>query len=204
MHFGAIDSPKFANLSKFYPRAQNIHATILWLFRNADYVRVVSSSSGSGQSHATKYIGCIFEVKSFTNGAIKSATSLAHAVFASVKGSSSIAYRRRIMAPYVIGQAIIFSSCGFFFLSSSSFYTYIHTYIHTNLYSAKIVERILACSQPSEIGCLPYFHTWCGLSVNLECRSEMRCMRLAENTGHKNLQKFAVCALSHNFCRAVS
>jgi len=28
-------------------------------------------------------------------------------------------------------------------------------------------------SQRSEIGCLPYFHTWCGLSSNLECRSEV-------------------------------
>jgi len=32
----------------------------------------------------------------------------------------------------------------------------------------------------------PYFHTWCGLSANLECRSEMRCTRLAENRGCKN------------------
>ena len=29
-----------------------------------------------------------------------------------------------------------------------------------------------------------YFHTWCGPSANLECRSEM-CWRLAENTGRK-------------------
>jgi len=43
----------------------------------------------------------------------------------------------------------------------------------------------LAHSQRSEIGCLPYFHTWCGLSANLECRSEMCCRRLAENTGFK-------------------
>ena len=33
----------------------------------------------------------------------------------------------------------------------------------------------LAYSQRSEIGCLPYFHTWCGLSANLECMSEMCC-----------------------------
>jgi len=25
------------------------------------------------------------------------------------------------------------------------------------------------CSQPSQIGCLPYFHRWSGLSANLEC-----------------------------------
>jgi len=44
----------------------------------------------------------------------------------------------------------------------------------------------LAYSQPSQIGCLPYCHTWCGLSVNLEYRSEMCCTRLAANTEHKN------------------
>ena len=41
----------------------------------------------------------------------------------------------------------------------------------------------LACSLQSQIGCLPYFYTWCGLSANLECRSEMCCTRLAENMG---------------------
>ena len=34
---------------------------------------------------------------------------------------------------------------------------------------------LLAYSQWSEVGCLPYFHTWCGLSANLECTSEMCC-----------------------------
>ena len=46
------------------------------------------------------------------------------------------------------------------------------------------------------IGCLPYFHTWCGPSANLECRSEMCCTRLAGNTGRK---KIATLAPSHNF-----
>ena len=36
---------------------------------------------------------------------------------------------------------------------------------------------------------LPYFGTWCGLSANLECRSEMRCSRLAANTGRKKVDK---------------
>ena len=31
----------------------------------------------------------------------------------------------------------------------------------------------LTLSQQSQTGCLPYFHIWCGLSANLECRSEM-------------------------------
>ena len=54
-------------------------------------------------------------------------------------------------------------------------------------------------SQRSQIGCLPYFHTWCGLSANLRCRSETCCTRLAENTGRKNRQKFAIWAPSPNF-----
>ena len=44
----------------------------------------------------------------------------------------------------------------------------------------------LAYSQRSQSGCLPYFYTWCGLSANLECRSEMCSTRLAENTARKN------------------
>jgi len=43
----------------------------------------------------------------------------------------------------------------------------------------------LVYSQRLQIRCLPYFHTWCSLSVNLECRSEMCCMRLAGKTGRK-------------------
>jgi len=65
--------------------------------------------------------------------------------------------------PYVMGQTIKFVSCCFSFLLF-----------------------FLACSQLSEIGSLPYFHTWCGLSANLECKSEMCCKRLSENTGRKN------------------
>jgi len=44
-----------------------------------------------------------------------------------------------------------------------------------------------------------YFHTWCGVSVNLECRSETCCARLAENTARKNGQKVAIWSPSHNF-----
>ena len=67
-----------------------------------------------------------------------------------------------------IWQAIIFYSCGFFILSSF----------------------FLAYFQRSQIGRLLYFHhTWCGLTANLECRSEMCCTRLADNTGVKNSPK---------------
>jgi len=58
----------------------------------------------------------------------------------------------------------------------------------------------LAKSQRRQNGCLPYFHTWCGPSVNLECRSEMCCTRLAGNTGRKNSHFGTVAQL----CRAIS
>jgi len=57
-----------------------------------------------------------------------------------------------------------------------------------------------AHSKQSQIACQQFFHTWCGLSTNLECMSEMCCRRLAENTGRKNSpKKFAIWAPSHNF-----
>jgi len=49
-----------------------------------------------------------------------------------------------------------------------------------------LLSFFLAYSQRSQSGCLPYFHTWCGLSANLECRSKMCCARLTENTGRKS------------------
>jgi len=57
----------------------------------------------------------------------------------------------------------------------------------------------LAYSQPSQIGCVPYFHTWRGLSANLECRSEMCCTRLAEIQDTKIVKKFPICAPLYNF-----
>jgi len=83
--------------------------------------------------------------------------------------------------PYVIGRPLYFRH-----VVSSSFIlllSFFHAYSH---------------SQPSEIGCLPYFHTWCVLSANLECRSEICCLQLTENTGCK---EFAIWAPSYNFVR---
>ena len=87
---------------------------------------------------------------------------------------------------YGIGQAIILLLCGFY-LSSSLFLGFF------------LVE-----SKGLQTGCLPYFYTWCCLSANLECRSEMCCMRLAENTGCKNDAK--ICHLRANtpLCQAIS
>jgi len=72
-----------------------------------------------------------------------------------------------------------------------------HSILH--LWVVSFFLFFLAYSQRSPIGCLPYFHAWCGLSANLECRSEMWCSRLTENTGCKNYAKNAFCASSHNF-----
>jgi len=59
--------------------------------------------------------------------------------------------------------------------------------------------RLISAVAPSQIGCLPYFHTWCGLSVNLGCRSETCCCGLLEMQDATNCQKFAIGAPSHNF-----
>ena len=59
-------------------------------------------------------------------------------------------------------------------------------------------------SQRSEIGCLPYFHTWRGLSVNLECRSETCCAWLAENTARKKSPISRNLGTIPQLCRAIS
>ena len=87
--------------------------------------------------------------------------------------------------PYGIGQVVIFLPCGFFF-----YLLLLLSFSLPNL------------TQLSQIGCLPYFHTWCGLSANLSCRSETCCMQLAENTVHdaKNRHLGTITQL----CRAIS
>ena len=51
---------------------------------------------------------------------------------------------------------------------------------------------------------LLYFHMWCGLSANLECRSEMCCTWLAENTGCKKSPKIHHLGTITQLCWAVS
>jgi len=84
------------------------------------------------------------------------------------EGQNDVLCRLKILlwSPYGIGQTIVFSCCDLFFL----------------LLLLLFFPRL---SQPPQIGCLPYFHTWCGLSANSRCRSETCCTRLAENTGRK-------------------
>jgi len=65
--------------------------------------------------------------------------------------------------PYIIGQAIIFLPCDFY-----------HSFFFS---SPNLSGRRLD---------VYHISTRCGLSPNLECRSEMCCMRLAGNTERKN------------------
>ena len=80
--------------------------------------------------------------------------------------------------------AIIFLPCSFFLLLSSFF---------PRLISA-------ATDWMSTI----HLHKWCGPSANLECRSEMCCIRLAGNTGRKNDAKNRHLGTIVQFCRAES
>jgi len=47
-------------------------------------------------------------------------------------------------------------------------------------------------------------HIWCGPSVNLECRSETCCTRLAENTARKKSPKSCHLGTIAQLCRAIS
>jgi len=76
----------------------------------------------------------------------------------------------------------IFVLCGFFCLSSFYF---------------------LAYYQPSQVGCLPYFLAWCGLSANLGCRSETCYTQVAENTGRKKSPQICHLGTIAQLCRAI-
>jgi len=59
-------------------------------------------------------------------------------------------------------------------------------------------------NQTSQIGYLPYFHTWCGRSANLQYRSEMCCTQLAGNAGPKRSPKIRHLGTIPQICRAIS
>ena len=71
---------------------------------------------------------------------------------------------------YGIRQAIIFLPCGFFF--------YLLSFSILLLF-----PRLISAVADWMSAILP--HIWCGLSANLECRSETCCTRLPGNTGRK-------------------
>ena len=110
-----------------------------------------------------------------------------------------------LWSPYVIGQTIIFLPCDFYLLFSSLWPPYIIgqaiIFLHCGFYllSSPFFFPRLISAVGDWMSTIPYFHTWCGLSANVECMSEMCCTRLAENTGRKNDAKIAIWAPSHNF-----
>jgi len=105
-------------------------------------------------------------------------------------GSIAVGYSHSIhrvfMAALWNRASIIFLSCGFFYLLSSFFLFF------------------LVYSQPSQIGCLSYFHTWSDPSANLGCRSETCCTRLAKNTERKKSTKICHLRPIVQLCRAMS
>ena len=46
-------------------------------------------------------------------------------------------------------------------------------------------------------------HTWCGVSANLRCRSETRCMWLAGNVGPKKVAKNRLMGTIAQLCWAI-
>ena len=90
-----------------------------------------------------------------------------------------------LWSPYVIRQAIYIFILWFLLLSSFFFFPC--------LISA-VGDWMSAILPP----------VWCGLSVNLECRSEMCCARLAENTPRKKLTKSRHLGTIPQLCRALS
>ena len=71
----------------------------------------------------------------------------------------------------------------------------------THILVLSFFPRLISASQ---IGCLPYFYTWCGLSANLEFRSEMCCTRLTGNAGRENDAKNRHLRTIAQLCRAMS
>ena len=112
-----------------------------------------------------------------------------------------------IMAACVAHADIIFLPCGFFYLCS---FMAALCNREGRIYFHPVVSSSFFFSSPNLIGrrldvyCLPYFHAWCGLSVNLECRSETCCARLAENTARKKSSKSRRLGTIPQLCRAIS
>jgi len=85
--------------------------------------------------------------------------------------------------PYVIGQGIYFHPV----VSSSSFFL---------LFFPRLISAVTHR--------MSTFHTWFGHSANLQCRSDMCCMWLAQNTGRKKPPKIRHLGTITQLCRAVS
>jgi len=86
---------------------------------------------------------------------------------------------------YCYGHPADLTSCGFFFFLS--FFSL------PNLSGRRV-----------DVYHTSTIYTWCGLSANLECRSEMCCTQLTGNTGRKNDAKNRHLRTIAQLCQAVS
>jgi len=89
-----------------------------------------------------------------------------------------------LWSPYVIGQTIIFLPCGFFFFFLSFF--------------PRLISAV-----GDWMSAIPPHMAW-PYSVNLRCRSETCCRRLAENTGRNKVAKSRHLGTIAQLCRAIS
>jgi len=80
-------------------------------------------------------------------------------------------------------------------------YIFILSFLHLSSFFFSV-----AYSQPAQIGCLPYFHTWRGLSANLGYRSETCCepSQLAEKYRKQKIAKNSPSANHRKLCWAIS
>jgi len=102
---------------------------------------------------------------------------LVHAVLYTSNSRSPWLWSRLLWPLCIADEDIIFLPCGFFYLLFS-----------------------LAYSQPSQIGCLPYFHTWCDPSANLEWGLKCAARRSLEMKDAKIRHLGTIVQL----CRAIS
>jgi len=72
------------------------------------------------------------------------------------------------------------------------------------LYFVFVLCFVTVCACHIEIKGYLLTYTWCGLSANLECRSEMYCTRLTENIGRKKSPKIRHLGTISQRCSAVS
>ena len=93
---------------------------------------------------------------------------------------SNIIFCSFLWSPYVVGQTI---------------YIFILSFV-LSIFFPRLISAVAGWMSTI----LP--RTWCGLTVNLECRSEMCCMWLTENAGRKKWLKIHLGTITQ-LCRAI-
>jgi len=96
----------------------------------------------------------------------------------------------------VVSQTITYIKFAFEFSLSNFYHLPVVSFYPLSIFF--LFPRLISAAG-AQVGCLPYFDTWCGPSANLECRSKGCCTRLAANAGPKKSPKTAIWAPSYNF-----